>query len=65
LAFVPAHWAILSFAAWRALYKLFRDPQGWEKTPHGLAKSSRRAIAMDGKPADVSADVEPRLQTAA
>jgi len=32
----------LSLAAWRALVQLIRDPYRWEKTEHGLAKSSRR-----------------------
>ena len=40
---VPLHWLLLSAAAWRALYQLMRDPQRWEKTEHGLARSSRRA----------------------
>lgn len=40
---VPLHWLLLSAAAWRALYQLLRDPQQWEKTEHGLARSSRRA----------------------
>jgi hypothetical protein len=39
LILVPVHWAILSLAAWRAVYKLLHDPQGWEKTEHGLATS--------------------------
>jgi cellulose synthase/poly-beta-1,6-N-acetylglucosamine synthase-like glycosyltransferase len=43
LALVPVHWLLLSFAAWRALYQLIRDPHRWEKTDHGLAKSSRMA----------------------
>jgi hypothetical protein len=34
---------MLSLAAWRALYQLFFAPYRWEKTAHGLAKSSHRA----------------------
>jgi cellulose synthase/poly-beta-1,6-N-acetylglucosamine synthase-like glycosyltransferase len=41
LIFTPIYWFLLSFAAWRALWKLLRDPQAWEKTEHGLAKTSR------------------------
>jgi cellulose synthase/poly-beta-1,6-N-acetylglucosamine synthase-like glycosyltransferase len=41
LLFVPAHWLLLSLAAWRALYQLIRDPYRWEKTDHGLARTSR------------------------
>jgi cellulose synthase/poly-beta-1,6-N-acetylglucosamine synthase-like glycosyltransferase len=40
---MPAHWLLLSLAAWRALYQLARDPYRWEKTEHGLAKTSRMA----------------------
>jgi cellulose synthase/poly-beta-1,6-N-acetylglucosamine synthase-like glycosyltransferase len=43
LALMPLYWLLLSLAAWRALYQLMRDPHGWEKTEHGLARSSRLA----------------------
>jgi glycosyltransferase XagB len=43
LLLTPAHWLLLSLAAWRALYQLAVAPYAWEKTAHGLAKSSRRA----------------------
>ena len=43
LALVPLHWLLLSLAAWRALYQLVRDPQRWEKTEHGHARTSRLA----------------------
>jgi hypothetical protein len=39
----PVHWLLLSLAAWRALYQLAFAPYAWEKTEHGLARSSRRA----------------------
>lgn len=32
--------------AWRALYQLATAPYAWEKTEHGLAKSSRRAAKL-------------------
>lgn len=38
---MPVHWFLLSAAAWRALPQLFHDPYRWEKTEHGLAKTSR------------------------
>jgi cellulose synthase/poly-beta-1,6-N-acetylglucosamine synthase-like glycosyltransferase len=41
LLLMPVHWLLLSLAAWRALYQLVRDPYRWEKTEHGLAKTSR------------------------
>jgi cellulose synthase/poly-beta-1,6-N-acetylglucosamine synthase-like glycosyltransferase len=43
LLLMPLHWLLLSLAAWRALYQLIRDPYRWEKTAHGLAKTSRLA----------------------
>jgi cellulose synthase/poly-beta-1,6-N-acetylglucosamine synthase-like glycosyltransferase len=39
----PLHWLLLSCAAWRALYQFVVAPYAWEKTEHGLAKSSRLA----------------------
>jgi cellulose synthase/poly-beta-1,6-N-acetylglucosamine synthase-like glycosyltransferase len=46
LLLTPLHWLLLSLAAWRALYQLIAAPYAWEKTEHGLARSSRRADAM-------------------
>ncbi len=46
LLLTPAHWLLLSLAAWRALYQLVTAPYAWEKTEHGLAKSSRRAAKL-------------------
>jgi len=43
LLLMPLHWLLLSLAAWRALYQFVRDPYRWEKTEHGLARTSRRA----------------------
>jgi cellulose synthase/poly-beta-1,6-N-acetylglucosamine synthase-like glycosyltransferase len=43
LLLTPLHWFLLSLAAWRALFQLLYAPQRWEKTEHGLAKSSRIA----------------------
>ncbi|MCC7346945.1 MAG: glycosyltransferase [Variibacter sp.] len=37
------HWVLLSVAAWRAAYQYVFDRYGWEKTEHGLARTSRRA----------------------
>ena len=55
LIFTPIYWFLLSWAAWRALYKLLRDPQAWEKTEHGLARTSRmiktQALETDWSPA--------------
>ena len=38
---LPLHWILLSVAAWRALFQLVSDPYRWEKTAHGLARTSR------------------------
>ncbi len=46
LVLTPVHWLLLSLAAWRALYQLVVAPHAWEKTEHGLAKSSRLATRM-------------------
>ena len=43
LVLMPFYWWGLSAAAWRALYQVLRDPHGWEKTEHGLARTSRRS----------------------
>jgi hypothetical protein len=40
---MPVYWALLSVAAWRAAFQLLFKPHYWEKTPHGLARTSRRA----------------------
>jgi hypothetical protein len=43
LALMPILWGLLSLAAWRGLIQLLRDPYRWEKTEHGLARTSRQA----------------------
>jgi cellulose synthase/poly-beta-1,6-N-acetylglucosamine synthase-like glycosyltransferase len=43
LLLLPLHWLLLSLAAWRALFQLLSDPYRWEKTEHGLARTSRLA----------------------
>ncbi len=45
LLLMPVHWILLSIAAWRAVLQLLRDPFRWEKTEHGLARTSRLAAA--------------------
>jgi glycosyltransferase involved in cell wall biosynthesis len=36
--FMPAIWLMMSAAAYRALYQLFRAPHLWEKTEHGMGQ---------------------------
>ena len=51
LLLTPLYWFLLSLAAWRAVFQLLLAPQLWEKTDHGLAKSSRLAKgSVDPKP---------------
>ena len=45
LLLMPAYWLLLSLAAWRALFQLLSHPYRWEKTEHGLARTSRLAGA--------------------
>ncbi len=52
VALMPVHWALLSVAAWRALFQLAFKPHFWEKTAHGLARTSRR-----GRPVGEAGDV--------
>jgi cellulose synthase/poly-beta-1,6-N-acetylglucosamine synthase-like glycosyltransferase len=35
---VPPYWALLSIAAWRAMYQILYAPHEWEKTPHKPAR---------------------------
>ena len=43
LLLMPVYWGLLSLAAWRALIQLITRPYHWEKTEHGLARTSRRS----------------------
>lgn len=42
LLLLPAYYTLMSVAAWCALFELIRRPFHWQKTEHGLARSSRR-----------------------
>jgi cellulose synthase/poly-beta-1,6-N-acetylglucosamine synthase-like glycosyltransferase len=48
LLLMPLYWVLLSIAAWRALFQLLRAPTYWEKTDHGLARTSRLANGANG-----------------
>ena len=60
LLFIPVYWMLLSIAAWRALIQLIRDPYRWEKTEHGLARSSRLAPRPHPAPARNTSAGRPR-----
>jgi hypothetical protein len=47
LLLVPIHWLLLSIAAWQAVWKLAYDPYRWDKTEHGLARTSRKVEQAD------------------
>lgn len=51
LLLTPLYWICLSIAAWRALFQLLREPYRWEKTEHGLARTSRIAGRKEPAPA--------------
>jgi len=38
---MPGYCFLISFAAWRGLFELLLDPDRWNKTEHGLARTSR------------------------
>lgn len=40
---IPVYWVMMSFAAWRAVWQLFRAPFLWEKTPHRPVATGKRA----------------------
>jgi len=48
---VPVYWLFLSYAAWRALFQILHAPYKWEKTQHGLARSSLRRTRPQSVPA--------------
>jgi cellulose synthase/poly-beta-1,6-N-acetylglucosamine synthase-like glycosyltransferase len=47
LLLLPLYWLLLSIAAWRAVFQLMWSPYRWEKTAHGLARTSRQASVSD------------------
>ena len=47
LVLLPFYWLLLSVAAWRAVFQLIWSPYRWEKTEHGLARTSRQATVTD------------------
>jgi cellulose synthase/poly-beta-1,6-N-acetylglucosamine synthase-like glycosyltransferase len=50
LLFMPLYWIMLSFAAWRGAIQLVISPHLWEKTEHGLARTSRYGKTLMKKP---------------
>lgn len=56
---LPFWLLMLSAAAWRALYQLWRQPFHWEKTAHGLTARGE-ASAGDAPPAPGALSLPPR-----
>lgn len=44
---VPAYWLMMSVAALKGMWQLIRNPSYWEKTFHGIAKSTSETTAPD------------------
>lgn len=57
------HWVLLSVAAWRAAAQLLRDPYRWDKTEHGVGRTSRRI--QPSRSTDSAAVQSPLLRDAA
>jgi cellulose synthase/poly-beta-1,6-N-acetylglucosamine synthase-like glycosyltransferase len=38
---LPFYWALMSLAAWQALFQYWKQPFSWEKTLHGVARDRR------------------------
>ena len=57
LTLTPLYWLLLSFAAWRAVYQFAVAPYAWEKTEHGLAKTSQRASKMTRALLDLAREI--------
>lgn len=41
---VPFYWLAMSMAAWKAVYKIIRDPHYWAKTNHGLHLNNKKTV---------------------
>jgi len=42
---VPLYWILMSIAGWKAVIQLVRCPFHWEKTRHGISKTTAAEIA--------------------
>lgn len=45
---MPVYYGLVSLAAWRGLLELVLAPDRWNKTEHGLAKTSRAGLSQQG-----------------
>ncbi|NNM71694.1 glycosyltransferase [Enterovirga sp. DB1703] len=44
VALMPVYYCLVSLAAWRGLLEFVLEPQRWNKTEHGLARTSRAGL---------------------
>lgn len=52
---LPVYYLLVSVAAWLAVFELMRHPYRWNKTEHGLARTSRTgALRLRRRPATVT-----------
>lgn len=47
--FIPVYWLLVSAAAYRAVWQLFRAPFYWEKSTHGVSKKLTAASSSLGR----------------
>lgn len=50
IALLPFYYGLVSLAAWRGLWELGTAPFRWNKTPHGLARTSRSGVLRSTRP---------------
>jgi len=53
--FTPVYWVMLSIAAWRAVYQLWKRPYQWEKTPHFRVADATEPLLATEPPATAAA----------
>ena len=46
---MPLYFCCVSLAAWLAVFELVRAPNRWNKTEHGLARTSRSGLLHPGR----------------
>lgn len=54
----PVYWLLMSAAAWRSVWQLYRQPHLWEKTPH---RPHRAVMAAAGPPPSENVQTQPRF----
>ena len=47
---MPVYFALVSVAAWLALIEFVRAPSHWNKTEHGLSRTSRSGLMRPRRP---------------